>query len=324
MLLVELTINGVTNYISQEGIALTHFWEPKITRFDPPRYDIAHDYGGYVSPRFGSISLFPDLFDGDWPPPVSCAITIKYTATNEAAAETLFSGIAHLSQLDLGQAKYDLYGPSYTTMTADATAFNDTLTNVIATLCGGAHLNLTLNSAAARAPSPNVNFTVSGDQLDIDLVSAIAAFYTHLVYISGSTLYLVDMFGDNGTQTITEFDYLRGTMYEYLAPISLARAGGRTRTSSYPYGSELTLTAYHDTGAIVDDCLDDILTILHKPRVRMKMPFLGSLPAPGKRISWTDKSLTVDTEMYIRARSIRYDFDREEITIEGEGVIAAA
>lgn len=323
MLLIEMTINGAVNYISQEGIALTYFWEPKIMQFDPPRYDIAHDYGGYVSPRFGSISLFPDLFEDDWPPPISCAITIKYTATTEGAAETLFTGIAHLSQLDIGQVKYDLYGPSYITTTAGATAFNDTLVNVVTALCGGAHLNLTLDSTAARGPSPNVNFTVSGDQLDIDLVSAIAAFYTHLIYISGSTLYLVDMLGDNGTETITEFDYLQGTTYEYQTPVSLARAGDRAQASGYPYGNELTLAAYHDTGANVDDCLDDIMTVLHKPRVRLKMPLLGSLPVPGKKISWTDESLAVDTDMYIRTRSVRYDFDREEITVEGEGAIAA-
>lgn len=324
MLLVELDINGVTNRISQEGIALTHFWEPKIMKFTAPRYDVAADYGGYASPRFGSISLFPDLFDGDWPPPISCPITAKYTASTEAAAETLFTGKAHISKLDLGQVKYDLYGPSYTTQTADATAFNDTLVNVIDTLCGGAHLNLTLNSAAARNPSPNVNFTVSGDQLDIELVSAIAAFYTHLVYISGSTLYLVNMLGDNGTQTITEFDYFEGSYCEYGRPVSLARAGTQVRPSSYPYGKELSLTAYHATAANIDDCLDNILAVLHKPRVRLKMPFIGNLPVPGKKISWTDESLAVDTDFYIRTRSVQYNFDREEITIEGEGAVAAA
>lgn len=323
MLLVEFTINSVLNRLSQEGIALTHWWKNKIMNFDPPQCRLAKNHGGYIGLGFGSIDFFPDLFNSDWPPPINGDITIKYTPSTEASAETLFTGIAHRSNINRERIKYDLYGPEFTSTTAGGTAFNDTLVNVMTTLCGAGHLNLTLNSSAARSPSPNVLHTVSGSQLDISLASAICAFYTHCFYIVGSTLYLVDMLGDNGTQTITEFEFFPGD-YDDLDPVSMVRAGSFSRTSSYPYGREISETLYHDTQANAETCLDNIITVLHKPRARLKMPLLGSLPVPGEKISWTDTALAVDTDMYIRARTMQYDFVNEEITIEGEGVIAAA
>lgn len=323
MLLVEFTINSVLNRLSQEGIALEHWWAQKIMNFDPPQYSIAKTNGGYIKPSFGSIDFFPNLFDSDWPPPINGDITIKYTDSTEAAAETLFEGIAHRAGINRERIKYDLYGPEFTTTTANATAFNDTLINVMTALCGVTHLNLTLNSSAARSPSPNVLHTVSGDQLDINLASDICAFYSHCFYIISSTLYLVNMLADNGTQAITEFEYFP-TDYDDLDPVSLIRAGTFSRTSSYPYGREISETLYHDTQANAEACLDNILAILHKPRARLRMPLLGSLPVPGKKISWTDTAQGVDTDMYIRARTIQYNFVDEEITIEGEGEITAA
>lgn len=323
MLLVEKTINAVLNRISNEEIALTNNWKHFIDSFDSPQRNLPNDFGGYCKMGFGSISYLPSLYADDWPPPTECDLSIYYTATTEAAKETLFTGFDYFESMDRGVIGCGLYGPKFTATVADETAYDDTLANVFATWCGGGLLNLTLDTTYARAPSPNVLHTTSGEQLCIDLASKIAAFYSHMFYISGTTLYLIDMLADAGSSTITEFDYLPSN-YEGFPPVSIATAGSRARTSSYPYGQPLSLTAYHDTGANIDDALDDIITTLNSPRARLKIPFAGSVPTPGQKISWPDTALGADTDIWIRVRGITYDYDNEEIILEGEGALAAA
>ena len=70
-LLIEFTINAVLNRLSQEGIALTNYWDAKVSTFDPVQYKIAKQYGGYVKLGYGSISFVPNLFDNNWPPPTT-------------------------------------------------------------------------------------------------------------------------------------------------------------------------------------------------------------------------------------------------------------
>lgn len=271
----------------------------------------------------GGIELSPELFEGDWPPPVSCPITLKYTATTEAAAETILTGNAHLKSITRNSIKYDLSGPTYDEQIADTTAYNATLNVVIDTILTSIAEITTVNTTYARAISPNVTHTVDGDQLAIELASNIAEFYSHLIYIVGSTAYLVDMLLDNGTQTITEFDFFPAE-YSYEEPVAIARCGDYIRVSSYTYGVELSVDPYHTTEANINTALDDIIAIENKVRVRLPIPFLGSVPAPGKKISWTDTALAVDTAAYIRARALTYDFIKEIVTIEGEGEISAA
>lgn len=113
MLLVEFTINGTVHYISNEKLALTHFYHKYIDSFTPPQYRMATKHGGYVSLQAGDISLNPDLFSGDWPPPKQCTITAKYTATTEGAAITLFECDAYLEGFGRESVSYDLFSPKY-------------------------------------------------------------------------------------------------------------------------------------------------------------------------------------------------------------------
>jgi len=96
MVLVEFTINGTLNRLSIGGAALTNMWEDEIISFDPPQYSIAQRTGGYVDLTVGGMSLRPDLFDSDWPPPVNGAVSVYYTDStdpDESAKETLFIGM---------------------------------------------------------------------------------------------------------------------------------------------------------------------------------------------------------------------------------------
>ena len=83
MILVEFTINSVVNRISDEYCYLTHQWVRKIKDLTPPRYSIKSYVGGYVEPESGKIVLSPDLFASDYPPPVSCAISISIPVTTD-------------------------------------------------------------------------------------------------------------------------------------------------------------------------------------------------------------------------------------------------
>lgn len=324
MLLVEFTINAVVNYLSVEYInTLTHQWRGRISNFDPPQRKLPYDYGGYCEMGYGSISFFPDLFDDDWPPPINGAITIKYTATTEAAAETLFVGTAHLEGINRNEVTYGLYRENFDEMIADATAYNDTLNVVLTAIIEAIAEVTTLDTSNARGVSPNVLHTTSGAQLNIELASNIAAFYTHLFYKDGATVYLVDMLGNSGTAALDEFDF-GPAKYPYNPPIALTRSGDFSQTSSYAYGKELSVSQYHDTEANVNTCLNDIMTIMNRPRVEISMPFLGSIPTPGAERTWTDESQGQDLDATLYVRNITYEFnpDRDDIILKGDGVLA--
>jgi len=352
MLLVEATINDTLHRISAEGIALDHYWDNRVISFDPPQYQLANLYGGYVRPGFGDIEFSHDLFADDWPPPVNMEITTYYTATDEDAMERLFSGTGHIKRMTRDGIVYELFGPSYESIIVynehyqiggmggdtymiggmgsdeyrlgpgEAVSFDDTLVNVATWF---AHrFSLDIDTTYARSPSPDVIFSMTADQIAINLLSDICAFFTHLFYISGGTLYLIDMLADAGSETITEFDFFPSE-YEYNVPVAIARTANYARPSSYYYGQDLSLgTEFVDTKEKVEAALDNIIAVLNKAGCALKMPFLGSVPTPGKKISWTDTSLGQDTDAYIRCRTIRYDFDNEEVIIEGEGELEAA
>lgn len=328
MLLVQKTINAVVNKISTESHNLAAPYYNHIFNMDTLNQGIRKAYGGYFKLDIGGYSLSPALFDDDWPPPVSCAVTAQYSATTEAAAETLFMGTAHRTALYIEGVDYDIYSPQNSYVLPDATAFNDTLVDVFTWMIDAARMNLTLDSTLARNPSPAVIYTTSGERLGVDFLDDLAAFFSHMYYISGGTLYLLDMASDNGSRILTEHDYFSGieSPIEYFnnQPCAIAKAGDYSQQSTYLYGDQISETDFHGTQANVETALADIITYQNKDRARVVIPFTGSLPAPGEKISWTDTAQRVSTEMWIRARVIQYDFDNDQIIIEGEGAVTAS
>jgi hypothetical protein len=325
MLLVELTINAVVNYVSIDGHALTHNWKPRILTFDAPMISIPSDHGGYAKMTFGTISFNPILFQADWPPPVSCHISIYYTDTTEAAKELIFSGTCHLKEFDREQITYSIYGPSYDETIAATTAYNNTLNSVLTAILTTIPEITSVNTTYARASSPNVTHTTSDIQRAIDLASAIAEFYSHLFYIVGSTAYLVDMLLNNGTWTLTEFKFFAFPKYWYKNPVSVLYCSQYYKLSSYPYGDTMTVTPYHTTQANIEAALTDILAIENAARITLDVPMIaGNFPAPGRKIVIPDTAHVVNLSSWIRARKLRLDFINDSINIEGEGAIAAA
>lgn len=242
MILVQLTINGTIHYLSDDYLELTHLYEAKVAKVNPVSYATRSEAGGYVEPQFGDIEFLPDTFSDDWPPPKSCVIKISITDTTEEAAVEIFTGRAHRTAITRESVKYDLFGKSYSNAITATTWIDDTLSAVFTTYCGASYLNLTLNTDYARATSPSVYREIEADTLIIDMLSDFAEATHHLFYISGTTLYLVDMLLDNGTDLeVDEFDFFpveysdaqpyRRFMTEAVRKYSLA--------SSYGYGSEI-------------------------------------------------------------------------------------
>jgi len=324
MLLVELTINAVVNYISIDGHALTHNWRPRIISFDAPTIAAPTNHGGFAQMSFGRMTLRQDLFSGDWPPPIVCPVKIYHTETTEAARELIFEGTAQLTPFTREGITYALFGPSYDETVAVSTAYNDTLNVVMTAILTAIPEITTVDTTYARATSPNVTHTTTGEVLAIDLASAIAAFYSHIFYIIGDTAYLVDCKLSNGADwTLTEFKFFSFPQYQYDLVASVA-SGQVTRFSAYPYGRSESVDAYHTTEANIIVACDDILAIENSPRIALSVPMIaGNFPKIGQKITLPDTAHVADLSSWIRVRKLGFDFNTETINIEGEGAISA-
>jgi hypothetical protein len=231
------------------------------------------------------------------------------------------------------------------TLSISGTGEDTTLQTIFDWACGASLLNLSFVHTYDRTVSPNINYWASSQELIIDFLSNIASSNTHLFYIKSSTLYLVDLLLDNGSRTITEWDYFKAP-YGYPAPISKITATWQVREagswsdptntgpaanyvketeqihnveSSYTYGEDQTVEPYTDIRDDINTLINNILDIRHRIKSDITIPLQGSLPVPGEKITWTDESFFNDLTIWIRARDITYDFDNEEITISGEG-----
>ena len=574
MLLIEMTIDGTLHYISDEGLALTHWYDPYVVSFSAPQYQTAQEYGGYTSLSFGSIVLSPDLFSGDWPPPKQCSAVIKYTYDTEEVAVTLFGGDLYLTNVDKIGITYDIFAPKYTkkllaegpnydgdtvpyprafgtvthveplkvediggkptyhlaglgssslsvriigfssatagvatqirttsdhgfsngdsitiygsvnfsgthvissasgsvftipvafpnddsetvpihasasaagdlaifddgvpiienvainddgtetfslssspvgTVTMTGTASQTTLLSTVT--WGQSQLGIgSIDSTYARASSPEISFWADSQMPIIDFLSDLCAFFTHLFYIKNDILHLVDMLLDNTTGILTEFDfftasytrqqvisqikstwvthtaengfvnetdasrYIKETTnnwIESLYTISSGTADGTVTNKlsdsganfisdgitvgmvaqntkddtssvvttvttiqltleddifvsgetyivgpSFPYGQELSIEPYHDNKTNISTALQNILNIMNKDVGEVRVPISENLPIPGQKFTWPDTSLQTDSTMYIRVRTLSYDFLNHEVIISGEG-----
>jgi len=230
-------------------------------------------------------------------------------------------------------------------VSATGTASLTTVAEIMTWAAG--ELGLAYNGTLARSPSPPVYKWVDQQQLLIDFCSELCACNTHLFYISAGTLYLVDMYKDNGTRDLTEFQFFTKVEYIQRPPIkkliynqqriNIPTDSNPVR-STYPievswcsYGTDINVTIFHDpeiagvmynqtaAGKAAESAIDMIKGVFEKQKATIKIPFGATLVYPGVRLAWLDTSLPIDTPCYIRARTVEYDFDNYEIVITGEG-----
>ena len=221
-------------------------------------------------------------------------------------------------------------------------AAGTTLSTILTWACDQARLNQNYDASLARAPSPDINYWASSQRVLIEFCSDLCSVHTHLTYINTNTqtLFLVALESDNGSRTLTEFDFF-AAQYSYEPPVAqimvewiMREAVEETigkyiknvdydtfQKSNYPYGEEWDLNPFHNVKADIDTMLSNIITNIHKPRMQVPMPLLGSIPVPGEKITLTDTSLRHSTTVVFHCRNIRYDFQNDEIVVEGEGTI---
>ena len=112
-----------TKYLSLDGQAFDHYWDPYVISFSAPTYQTKEIYGGFVQMDFGTITLSPDTFLSEWPPPKYATIDVYHTVTTEDAATRIFNGNIYLESYSEKSVTYNLYAPTYAQdllqMTAD-------------------------------------------------------------------------------------------------------------------------------------------------------------------------------------------------------------
>ena len=112
--LVTVTYDDdVTLRISNEELALEHYWEPWLVSVDNVSFQMEYTYGGAAIPEWGSLSISIKAFENEdeiWPPPKFINVVIEHTKTTEAAAETLFENVVgNLVSMDDVSATYNLF-----------------------------------------------------------------------------------------------------------------------------------------------------------------------------------------------------------------------
>jgi hypothetical protein len=168
-----------------------------------------------------------------------------------------------------------------------------------------------------------------------------------LYYIKDDTLTLVDMYSDNGSRSLTEFQFFESPTYGKFSPVKkfsafwvtysaeTGNSGGEhdltishyikendheVECELYEYGSDLSITPYQTDEALVQSSLVMIRGILQKDKVSVSIPISSNVPNLGENISWTDTTLPDDTPGYIRVRTITYNFSSDEIELTGDGI----
>ena len=329
-LLSETVINSTTHYVSDAWQQLTHLWEPHIIKYTPVRYGLPHIYGGYAKPKFGNRSFSPDLFNSgtDWPPPKTITVVDKLTDSTEAAAVTVFEGTLHLDGYDEAEVVYHAYGEEFTKDVNDQ-LYNNNLQGVFNFWCGASYLNLTLDtSGTSRASTSTVYWQRIGNTVVIDDLSAMAAFHSHSFYIQNGTLYLIDNLVGDGTLSLDEFEYFRGSSYNAQAPISLFKTDDGTTDNStdgsYKYGNEYNLDpCVVNTAPLMATALGNVKTIMEHDYYRFRVvPEADKMPKIGNIVTVTNESLLESTTVEFIVTDIAVDTTKGEIVIEGHGAEA--
>jgi len=332
MMLCELTPAG-GNLIrcAMSDFADIHLWRSYIVSLPSVKLTMPNRWGGFAAPPdWADLAFSPDMFvDADiWPPPETATVKLRWiTDGDETGGTIIFDGTATVEDPGLTAIKYKLRRPENTTTVAESTVYNDTLANVMTTLCGASYLNLTIDTTRARIPSPAVSYTTTSEQLTIELATSLCAFFGHGFYVEGGTLYLIDMYDLTTTQRtvnewdgdITESTYKHGTRY------STAKCGDYSVASStVTNGEELSIsTAYHGTQANIESALAIILEIANRPIVELDA-MIGDNPLTvGGCYVCNDNNHAMPLQLIMVASDVVYNFDNETMQAVGAGSVTA-
>ena len=209
MLWVEMHLPSGIRRVSNEALATdSHFYEPDLASLSQFRYSMDRLYGGYVRPSYGRFEFLPTAFENDWPPPDSFPVTVYWD--EDDGYKTLLDGTLYITDQAEDSVTYIPFEQEFTGRFTDHVYDNK--------IAGASGLfvnnvpyidpNLTANYVLGDdVNAPYISFTDTGDKLVLNSLSDVCAVGTHMFYRDGLVMRLVDMFTDNGSREITEFDY---------------------------------------------------------------------------------------------------------------------
>jgi hypothetical protein len=233
----------------------------------------------------------------------------------------VFNGIGQLNPIPLESVEYRLYGPEYSDILSSGSTV--TFFNFFTTSCST--LGLTLDTT--NATDYNITFTMSSDELLIDVMDKMAASLVHGFYIDtdSSTLYLLDLLKDDGTTlTFNEHDHLISTEYSGPTPIALFQNADETLAGAYSHGTNYTVRGGYQTNTTYMQAqLARAKTILDKHEIVVTIPIEDNTIKYGQKITWTDTTRINDLTVTMWAREMNYMLsdDEERLVIKGEGAI---
>lgn len=318
---VTATIGATTQYLSTEFLDESSFWDAKVVKISNLNTSLTHDYGGYFKPSFGNIEFLPDAFEDNWPPPQKIDLVIETGESDTIKAE-ICNGTGTLKDYDQESVTYSVEGLEFS-VTDDSKVFSGTLNDAFTWACGSSYLNLTLNTTDARSTSPAISWTNSSEQLVIDLMADIAAFYSHGFYIENGTLYLVDLLDYSDTLSLTEFDFLPAK-YQGGEAVSLIKCGDYSVDGSDPAGKEITIsTAYHPTQANIETALGDIKTLIEKKVITLEIAEVETEIGFNTQVTALDESLfeTTTSTFNVHKKNLSYSDRMEKLVVEGRGAV---
>jgi hypothetical protein len=330
MLLVDITIGSDTYYLSNDYIDRPEqFYDAKVLSFSDVSISVNKVHGGYAGLNFGSIVFIPNVFKDHWPPPVSIDIKAYFSETKNSEKLLMFDGKLHRNYLQIDGIGYTLYGKGDDSKVTDKT-YSGTLIEIFSDTCSD--MGLTLNSTKATNPSADINYTAYGEKLEIINLSDIAATFGHCFYIAEDTLYLIDMDKDNGTESLSEFDffpsrYVDGQFYSLYRGLSNDKNTDTEYSVSgaWDYGREYRIQPFcrntpSESVAVAE--ITKLKNIFERPRVELKMPITNKYTI-GQKISFVDESKYKPLNVWFRIRSITWNFNSDEMVLQGEGEITA-
>ncbi len=318
MILVEFTPSGGSLYrISLNDVALEYQWFGYIKSLSSIKFALPTRHGGYARPEFSQMELSPNLMAEIGSYPATATVRIVETESNETAGAVIFDGGATLVDYGRHGFVYKLTKPHVDVTIASGTAYADTLTAVAGTLCTA--MGLTLDDTAARSPSPAVDHTTASDQLALDLLSDMCAFFSHGFTIKGAMLYLYDMLTSETATVLTEFD-TQACNYR-REPYSLFKASDtESLDGSDSNGAEYSVTPYHGTSENIQAALADIKTIMESSIAVMRWKVDKDKPIILGQVEYTDESLILPVDVFAKITNIIYNFD----TLSVEAVLTGS
>ncbi len=229
MLLVRCYINGSWHYISDldqvAHVAGTTYRQylAGIIAMDEIRVATEQPWGGHAELEYGTITLSPEVFALDWPPPAKFDIRVCYGSAGESDEVMLLMGSAYLQEVQADGVVYGLYPPSLPTMVSDQLFYGSLLT-LFAAHCATLGLNLVtgcydaMDSYWPAGPDPIIEYQATGDRLLIALLAEMAAWTCYRFTIRGSDLVLVHTSYSNGPTLWLEAYDILATSYPASQP----------------------------------------------------------------------------------------------------------